>query len=851
MSVHQLIKDSQMQKLMEEQGITRFTAIQKEAIRKGLLYHGNLLVSSPSGSGKTLIGVLGIANTLFLDLGLTIYLVPYKALAMQKEEDFNTLFKKKGLHAKAITGDTDPDKLNIEGAHILITTYEKLDALIRQQNDFISLVKTIVIDEIHELGGSRGASLEFLLIRLFSTIPFVQVIGLSATVNNPGAIKEWLNSLAPDSRGFRLIRSEKRPVELVYKIEITDNKIRTIRKHITRVLSEDGQVLIFVNRRKDCPKLCEELKKTVIKFLSDKQAFALSKLKRTLKEKRSLAKKLIGCVEFGIAFHNASLGKFERTSIEGHYLNRTIKVLVATTTLAAGLNTPARTVLIHDIIQWRKHHEVTENDYEQKGMMSAIGGFGVVKPHSKNMMFQMLGRAGRKGYDEMGEGIILVKNMDEARFTRTYYFQKDLRGGKLAPRYADVTSQINRRTFLQEMILVLISEHNGISVHRIREYLNRSLFAHEMRKRGRGAEDLLQYLFIVPMSPSVLLENYGSMRLIRRERRFGEEVLIKIKTVHGNRISATIEDERSIHHCSLTLREGFRCSCMVTAKKARQRINDNKFRYSLCPHITYLLYSVWFKKSRIMAIGNKHKETPKNLKKLKKILANLLPLLLKHEYILPYLVRNNLVGIHRKGSYVISRLGKLAIKLFLGPEKFIGILAILKKRSFRTEKMRLEKVLQIYLSRKGSGNKYGVYLSVVSEWIDEQPLEDIRSRHDGIGVGDIFYLIHQLERICGILETISLYAGRVKLGGKFHTLGKRILHGIKKELIPLMDHFENLSRRRARILFEAGYRDPFDLKDQDLPAIRKNTGLPLRVIDQFIHPEHHVKRDESLLDYMF
>ena len=124
--------------------------IQKEAVRKGLFFRKLFLVCAPSGSGKTLIGELCAVNNVFQKFGKSVYLVPFKALATEKFFHFKKAYGKYGVKVEISIGDYDIDDSKLEKADIIVTTYEKMDSIIRNfyDKEWISEFSTIIIDEV-------------------------------------------------------------------------------------------------------------------------------------------------------------------------------------------------------------------------------------------------------------------------------------------------------------------------------------------------------------------------------------------------------------------------------------------------------------------------------------------------------------------------------------------------------------------------------------------------------------------------------------------------------------------------------------------------------------------------------
>ncbi len=194
--------------------IESFRPAQYKAIESGIFEDKNLLICTPTASGKTLVAELAIMNAIFHDKGKCVYIVPLKALASEKFEHF----KKMHDFKTAITsGDIDSNDSYLDKYDLIITTSEKFDSLIRHKTPWLSKIKVVVIDEIHLLNDSgRGPTLEIIITILRRLLKNVQIIGLSATVGNPIELAEWLDA--------ELILDDWRPVKLKKGI-YTDGKI--------------------------------------------------------------------------------------------------------------------------------------------------------------------------------------------------------------------------------------------------------------------------------------------------------------------------------------------------------------------------------------------------------------------------------------------------------------------------------------------------------------------------------------------------------------------------------------------------------------------------------------------------
>jgi len=197
------------------EGISELRPAQRKSIGAGLLEGKNLLVCTPTASGKTLVAELAMLNNLLNHPGKkAVYIVPLKALASEKFRQF----KKKYAHLIKIAlsiGDLDSDDPYLAAYDMIICTSEKFDSLIRHKAPWLSMVSVVIVDEIHLLNDpSRGPTLEILITILRDKIKNLQLIGLSATIGNSRELADWL--------GAELVIDSWRPVKLSKGIFIED-----------------------------------------------------------------------------------------------------------------------------------------------------------------------------------------------------------------------------------------------------------------------------------------------------------------------------------------------------------------------------------------------------------------------------------------------------------------------------------------------------------------------------------------------------------------------------------------------------------------------------------------------------
>lgn len=186
-------------------GFASLRPAQEKAIQAGLFKDKNLLVCTPTASGKTLVGELALLHTIIDKQKKGIYVVPLRALANEKYKEFTKKHPK--LKIALSSGDLDSDDRYLANYDIIITTSEKLDSLLRHHTPWLGRVGAVVIDEVHLLNdASRGPTLEVVITLLFQELQQLQLIALSATIGNAQELAQWLDA--------ELIEDTWRPVRL-------------------------------------------------------------------------------------------------------------------------------------------------------------------------------------------------------------------------------------------------------------------------------------------------------------------------------------------------------------------------------------------------------------------------------------------------------------------------------------------------------------------------------------------------------------------------------------------------------------------------------------------------------------
>lgn len=400
LQVQELALDPRLAAKLQELGYGALWPSQEEAVPIALRGE-NLVLAVPTASGKSLVAYLAIVNTVLKTGAKCLYMAPLRALAMEKWEELKE-FKALGIRVGLSMGDLDAADPRLRDYDVLVCTSEKADALLRHSAHWVSELGLVVADEVHLLNEpDRGPTLEVLLARFRQLNPQAQIIALSATVRNSQEVADWL--------GAAHITSEWRPVTLqegvFYGRAITfkDGTKREVKAKrgdqvsdlVADSLAGGGQCLVFVNTRKSTETVAEKLRATVSPLVEFDARTALLDTVKGLggDEPTTVEGRLGKCVRDGVAFHHAGLNNAQRVAVERAFKSGLLKVIVATPTLAAGINLPARRVIIRDL--WR---------YD-----SDVGNAPLPVMDYK----QMAGRAGRPKYDKVGEAITLAKTVEQ------------------------------------------------------------------------------------------------------------------------------------------------------------------------------------------------------------------------------------------------------------------------------------------------------------------------------------------------------------------------------------------------------------------------------------------------------
>lgn len=375
-------------KIVEEDGISNLFPPQETAIKTGVLDGKNVLLCCNTGSGKTLIAELAALKVWNDKRKKTVYVVPLRALAMEKFEDFKK-YEPLGLRVALSMGDYDSRDEWLENADVIICTFEKLDSLLRHRAPWMGDVGLAILDEVHEIGSDRGPTLE--MVTLWLRRCGVQFLGLSATIGNANEIAKWL--------GAELVESDFRPVPLYEGtywnglIEFQGDRKREVAGGELLLIEDElkagKQALAFVNTRREAEVLARRVQEICAKYADKKISSSLSKeVLGSLETPTEQCRKLAEYAGNGCAFHHAGLPNKQRKLIEDAFRKGNIKFIAATVTLVAGVNLPAHRIIIRNL---RRYDE----DWPVSTYKQAVG------------------RAGRIRFDKEGEAVVVCRSESE------------------------------------------------------------------------------------------------------------------------------------------------------------------------------------------------------------------------------------------------------------------------------------------------------------------------------------------------------------------------------------------------------------------------------------------------------
>ncbi|KAF9482801.1 P-loop containing nucleoside triphosphate hydrolase protein [Pholiota conissans] len=395
-----------------------FNAVQSSCFDEVMNCDNNLVVSAPTGSGKTILFELGLIRMLEKSKNMRkmfkcVYVAPTKALCSERFQDWVAKFEPMGLKCCELTGDTVVIGNNAwseaKNATIIVTTCEKWDSLTRnwfEHEQLLSQIQLFLVDEVHILNESRGSTLEVVISRMKLRGTSIRFVFVSATVPNIQDVARWIGCGMGSSAPARVYEFGEayRPCQLTRHVigiprrsgqnDFQFAKLLDYKLYSTlQQLSVGKPILVFCATRKGVFGTAEQLMK---EFLENENKRANLPWSRPSRISHNFCdKRLDEMANVGIGVHHAGLIMDDRRNTEQLYLKGVLRVLVATSTLAVGVNLPAQMVVIKGV------HTFQNN---------------ISKEYSDLDIIQMLGRAGRPQFDKEGISVILCETDVENKY---------------------------------------------------------------------------------------------------------------------------------------------------------------------------------------------------------------------------------------------------------------------------------------------------------------------------------------------------------------------------------------------------------------------------------------------------
>lgn len=568
------------------------------------LYAGNdVLVTAPTGTGKTAIALYVITKN--LEEGKkTFYTTPLKALSNEKFRNFQKIYGEENVGL--ITGDT---KINKDAPIVIMTTEVYRNMIFgerfNEHNPILDNLKTVVFDELHYLGDlDRGGVWEQSIIL---SNPKTQLLSLSATVGNNEDVARWMAksrglgfsrpssaALRPESSNstfnhpiqnisgntvtlinvpskFRHVPLEfenvlmsgskkqiSKPKKDKHGNEIQDRRIpvpqnEDYQRMVTMLKKNDRlPAIFFVFNKKGSKAILEHLAKFGEKLNSDSE---IEQIKETIERYKSEGKYLgetlnMKALYKGYAIHNAGLLPTQKELIEELFQRKLVKVAIATETLSAGINMPARTTVISSYMK-----PTSDPD--------AVGGRRELTP---NEFHQMAGRAGRRGIDKIGYCYTMSMDSNQkAEFDFLISSEPNELKSAFNPDYSFVAGYYDScktDDFIKEIAdksFYTYDRNGDISAKKSKEFLKnfgtkRKVLrkfeyldsAHNLSTKGKLLAKLNGYEQI-PVIEAVVTQKFGGMSPVELAAAVGTMANIQIKYKPKNPVGEIKEKPKFTH----------------------------------------------------------------------------------------------------------------------------------------------------------------------------------------------------------------------------------------------------------------------------------------------------------------
>ena len=474
--------------VMERSGFKELNPLQRLALEEGVLGERNMVICSATASGKTAVAEMAFLKSLIERGRRVVYIVPLRALAAEKYDEFRRKYEPLGYRVTVQSGDRDLSKSPLSLRYdILVTTSERCDSILRSRPMWFEDVGIVVVDEVHLLDSEdRGPTLEMVITKFRKMNPNTRILALSATIGNPEELAAWLDA--------SLVISDWRPVKLSQGI-YRNRRIRFIEEEGERIEEVEGtaaspavrlvedvvrrrkQGLIFASSRRAAERLAEDAAEAVEPYLTEDERVRLGDLSEKILSvvdyPTEQCRRLARVVRRGVAFHHAGETSEQKRLVEDYFRSGLIKVVCATPTLVYGVNLPAMRVVIRDLKRFSGFYSEYIPVLEYR---------------------QMCGRAGRPQYDDHGEAVSIAKSKAEEQVIEERYIRGSIE---------DITSKMALEPVLRMHILGLIASDFVRKWEQILDVVLSTFYGHQYGSSSQlegkieaVIRDLIEYGFV-------------------------------------------------------------------------------------------------------------------------------------------------------------------------------------------------------------------------------------------------------------------------------------------------------------------------------------------------------------------
>jgi len=791
--------------LTEVWGITRLHPPQAEAVPVALSGE-NLLLAIPTASGKSLVAYLAILQRLLVDKpgSRAFYLVPLKALASEKVEELRQAGDTLGLTVGMAIGDRTGETVSLDEADIIVATSEKFDSLMRNRDGFLNQVSIVVADEVHLIHDrSRGPTMEVNLARVKHERPEAQILALSATVGNAKEMAEWLEA--------KTVQSDWRPVTLRYgtvcdglvepRLQVGPEQEKMalpppfelpdegdeLRNVMLSTIVDSGQIIVFRGTRRyaegSATKLGEWMFKKMQTWMKspeevpdginvEERLAALADIAREIEgseESTMMGERLADAIRGGVAFHHAGLTSSQRRIIETAFRERILFTICATPTLAAGVNLPARRVVVRDLTRWAD---------------------GLSRPLPRMEVHQMLGRAGRPKYDTIGDAWLIARHLEHADEIAELYFEQEPEA---------VESKLAADPAMRVHVLAAIATGGQRDRDAIGRFFQQTFLGHGVENdwlQGR-IDEIIDWL--------------ATHRFIERT---GEDVAVieRLAEIESTELEEEWNDETPVWAHSAQSIEGVDVADFVDSKPRPKRPAVIGFQKAVdlsnpppeeivpdSPAMTYAATAFGERVSRLYLDPLSGLILREGLRQARKILCRVIEDRSISPWALLHLVTCTpdfppLWPTGKQMQMMTHKVSAMSDQILLDGHE-LNVLG--------------------YMPEAESLAKSAWTLN---QWIDENSLREIE-RELGVAPGDLRvrvdhadWLMNAARQICANDDEIEpgLSRADVDLLEMLDVMRKRVSNGCKEDLLALIS-IRGVGRVRARILANHGYRTPLEI----------------------------------------